>query len=83
MNFKRKKIHFQYPQQVLCTFVRSLQLEHTSLQGELAEARDQYQSIEVERAKLEHKCEVRNSLDGKGRAVSHFTVDPCLGIQVK
>lgn len=43
-----------------CLCLRSLQLEYTTLQGQLAEARDQYQAVEVERAKLEHRCEVSN-----------------------
>ena len=39
--------------------VRNLQLEHTSLQGELSEAKDQVQTVEMDKVKLEHKCEVR------------------------
>ncbi|XP_071833306.1 girdin-like isoform X3 [Apostichopus japonicus] len=53
------------------TQYRSLQLEHTSLQGELAEARDQYQSIEVERAKLEHKCEMLMQLNSNLEDENH------------
>ncbi|XP_072171523.1 girdin-like [Diadema setosum] len=42
---------------------RTFQLNHTNMQGQLSEARDQYQSLEMERAKLEHRCEMLNTLN--------------------
>ncbi|XP_063958939.1 girdin-like isoform X1 [Lytechinus pictus] len=42
---------------------RTHQLNHTNMQGQLSESKDQCQSLEMERAKLEHRCEMLYQLN--------------------
>ncbi|XP_033632076.1 girdin-like isoform X2 [Asterias rubens] len=44
---------------------RNLQLDYTSLQGYLNEMKDQCTSAEMESAKMQHRCEMLNQINGK------------------